>query len=47
MIEKYFPRIIVWHHKACRVMTIGDHEGWNFLSNRHEKNEIFFFLTIK
>ena len=23
-IEKSFPRIAVWHHKACRVMTKGD-----------------------
>ena len=26
-IEKSVPRIAVWHHKACRVMTKGDHEG--------------------
>ena len=23
-IEKSVPRIIFWHHKACRVMTNGD-----------------------
>ena len=23
-IEKSVPRIAVWHHEACRVMTIGD-----------------------
>ena len=25
-IEKSVPRIAVWHHKACRVMTGGDPE---------------------
>ena len=25
MIEKYNPMITVWHHEACRVVTIGDH----------------------
>ena len=23
--------IILWHHKACLIMTTGDHEGWIFL----------------
>ena len=31
-IEKYVPRIAVWHHEACRVMTNGDPEGQIFLS---------------
>ena len=31
-IEKSVPRIAVSHHEACRVMTIGDPEGWIFLS---------------
>ena len=26
MIEKSVPRIAVWHHEACRVMTNGDPE---------------------
>ena len=26
-IEKYVPRIPVWHYEACRVMTKGDPEG--------------------
>ena len=26
-IEKSVPRITDWHHEACLVMTIGDHEG--------------------
>ena len=26
-IEKSVPRIIDWHHEACRVMTNGDREG--------------------
>ena len=25
-IEKSVPRIAVWHHEACRVMTNGDPE---------------------
>ena len=25
--EKSVPRIAVWHHEACRVMTKDDHEG--------------------
>ena len=31
-IEKSVPRIAVWHHEACRVMTNGDPEGRIFLS---------------
>ena len=30
-IEKSDPRITVWHHQACRVMTTGDPEGPIFL----------------
>ena len=26
-IEKSVPRITVWHHEACRVMTNSDSEG--------------------
>ena len=26
-IEKFGPRIAIWHHEACRVMTNGDPEG--------------------
>ena len=29
-IEKSVPRIAVWHHEACRVMTNGDCEGQIF-----------------
>ena len=29
-IEKSVPRVAVWHHKACRVMTNGDPEGQIF-----------------
>ena len=46
MIEKSVPRITVWHHEACRVMTNGDHEGRIFLSHPHTNN-IFYLLTIK
>ena len=35
-IEKFVPRITVWHHKACRVMTKGDTEGHIFLSYPHK-----------
>ena len=31
-IEKSIPRITVWRHEACRVMTNGDPEGRIFLS---------------
>ena len=31
-IEKSVPRITVWHHEVCRVMTNGDHEGRIFLT---------------
>ena len=40
-IEKSVPRITDWHHEACRVMTIGDHEGWIFLSHPHMNNGLF------
>ena len=29
------PRIAVWHHEACRVMTNSDPEGQIFLSHPH------------
>ena len=29
-IVKSVPRIAVWHHEACRVMTNGDPEGQIF-----------------
>ena len=32
-LEKSVPRIAVWHHEACRVMTIGDPEGHIFLGH--------------
>ena len=37
-IEKYVPRITVWHHEACRVTTNGDPEGLNLfsISSSHE-----------
>ena len=45
-IEKSAPRLTVWHHKACQVMTNSDHEGWIFLSYPHTNNGIFFLLNI-
>ena len=44
-IEKSVPRISVWHHEACRVMTNGDNEGQIFLSHPHTNNGFFFLLT--
>ena len=44
-IEKSVPRIAVWHHEACRVMTNGDPEGQIFLSHPHTNNGFFFLLT--
>ena len=46
-IEKSIPRITVWHHEACRVMTNGDHERQIFLSHPHMNNGFFFLLTTK
>ena len=45
-IEKSVPRITVWHHEACQVMTNGDPEGRIFLSYSHPNNGFFFLLTI-
>ena len=44
-IEKSVPRIAVWHHKACRVMTNGDPEGRIFLSYPQTNNGFFILLT--
>ena len=40
-IEKSVPRIAVWHHEACRVMTNGDPEGRIFLSHPHTNIGLF------
>ena len=44
-IEKSVPRITVWHHEACQVMTNGDPEGWIFVSYPNMNNRLFFLLT--
>ena len=44
-IEKSVPRIAVWHHEACRVMTKGDPEGRICLSYPHTNNGFFFWLN--
>ena len=44
-IENSVPRIAVWHHEACRVMTNGDPVGPIFLSYPHTNNGFFFLLT--
>ena len=46
-IEKSAPRITIWQHEACLVMTNGDHEGRIFLSYSHPNNGFFFLLTIR
>ena len=46
-IEKSVPRITDWHHEACRMMTIGDHEGLIFLSHPHTHKGYFLLLTTK
>ena len=46
-IEKSVPRIAVWHHEACRVMTNGDPQGRIFLFYSHPNNELFFLLTTR
>ena len=45
-IEKSVPKITVWHHKACRVMTNADPEGRIFLSHPQTNNGIILFLLI-
>ena len=44
-VEKPVPRMLVWHHKACRVMTNGDPEGWIFLSYPHTNYGFSFLFT--
>ena len=51
-MEKSVPRIAIWHHEACRVMTNGDPEGRIILSYPHTNNGFFclahhwFYLFI-
>ena len=42
-IAKYVQRTIVWHHKACLVMTNGDCEGLIFLFHPHTNNGFFSY----
>ena len=44
-IEKSVPRIAVWHHEACQMMTNGDPEGRIFLSYPHTNNGFFSLLS--
>ena len=44
-IEKSVPRIAIWYHEACRVMTNRDSEGQIFLSYPLMNNGFFFLLT--
>ena len=45
-IEKSVPRITVWHHEACQVMTNGDIEGRIFLFYPKINKGLFFSLII-
>ena len=47
MIEKILPRITIWHHKACLVMTNSDPEGRIFLSHPHTNYGFFFLSSIE
>ena len=40
-IKKSVPWITNWHHKACRVMTNGDHQKCIFLSHPQTNNGFF------
>ena len=43
--EKSVPKITIWHHEACQVMTNGDPKGQIFLSYPHMNNGFFCLLT--
>ena len=45
-IEKSVPRITVWHHEACRVMTNGDPEGRIFLNYPQTNNGFFSYSLL-
>ena len=44
-VEKSVPRIAIWNHEACQVISNGDPEGRIFLSYPHTKNRFFSLLT--
>ena len=44
-IKKSIPRMAVWHHEACQVMTNDDLEERIFLSYPHTNKGFFFLLT--
>ena len=44
-IEKSVPRIAVWHHEACQVLTNGDPDGQIFLCYPHTNNGFSFLVT--
>ena len=51
-IEKSVPRITIWHHEACQVMTNGDPEGQIFyltltrIMDSFSCPPLFFYLKI-
>ena len=45
-IEKSVPRIAIWHHEACRVMTNGDCEGQIFLFHPHMNNGLLLSACV-
>ena len=42
--DKSVPKFTNCHHEACRVDTIGDHEGRIILSHPHANNEFVFIV---
>ena len=48
-IEKSVPRIAVWHHEACRVITNGDTKGRIFLTRIKDYfscSPLFLFVLL-
>ena len=45
-VEKSVPRITVWHHEACRVMTNGDPEGQIFYPTRTPIMDSFSYSAL-
>ena len=45
-MEKSIPRITVWHHEACLVMTNGDPEGRIFYPTLARTMDSFFWSPL-